>query len=391
MTAMRKRICIISFSPIRGDGRVLREIEYLSPHFDLGVVGYGDPDPGWQQVEWMGIDRRASRLDNLLTILLLILGRLLPALYEYRYWQRRHYAQALEQVQQQEWDAFYANEWAAVPIAVRAAQKNGAPVVYDAHEFSPLERIDEPLWRLFFAPMVVCTLKRYTPFISAAITVCQPIAERYEQEFGFKPLIVLNTPRYTNPPDHETDPSHIRLVHHGSAQSNRHLEMLIEAMPLIDRRYDLTLMLTPTEPWYLERLKQMAFQVARDRVHVIDPVPPNQIVETLAQFDVELALMYPNSFNTVMALPNKFFEGINAGLAVVIGPSPAMQAIVDEYGVGCTAACFKPADIARTINALTPDEIARMKAASRQAARVLNADAQMEKVMALYCRLLDAH
>ena len=387
---MTKRLCIISFSPIRSDGRVLRQIEFLAPYYQLGVVGYGDPDPLWENIEWIPIEHNVSALEKLVAVLMLLLGRLWHPLYETYFWNRTHYREALQRVQQREWDAFYANEWAAIPIAVNAAQRNGAPIVYDAHEYSPLERIDEPMWRLVFGPMIVYMLKRYTPFISASLTVCQPIADRYHQEFGLNPQLVLNAPRYVNPPDHAIDPESIHLVHHGSAQRNRHIEMMIEAIPFIEKRFDLTLMLTSTEPQYLAHLKQLAARVDRDRIHFINPVPPRQIAETLAQFDIELVVMYPNSFNTMMALPNKLFEAINAGLAIVIGPSPAMREIVEAYDLGCVSESFAAQDIAIAVNRLDIDALQRMKAASRQAAKTLNADTQMGKVVALYRDLLSA-
>src|SRR5215204_5641424 len=129
-TSMKKRICIISFSPIFNDGRVQRQISYLSPYYDLSVVGYGEADPRWKNVHWIPIDRQESLLQKLFWALLLVIARVWAPFYEY-YWQRPRYRNALDQIQAIEFDAFYANEWAALPIAVKAAQKTNAPVIYD--------------------------------------------------------------------------------------------------------------------------------------------------------------------------------------------------------------------------------------------------------------------
>ena len=69
-----------------------------------------------------------------------------------------------------------------------------------------MEREENLGWRLFFAPFVSFILRRYVPRVSASITICQPIAERYAQEYGFKPIVVLNAPRPVSVPDHETIP-----------------------------------------------------------------------------------------------------------------------------------------------------------------------------------------
>lgn len=384
---MRKRICIISFSPIYRDGRVLRQIEYLAPHYDLTVIGYGpSPERG---VEWLPINRSLTLIDKLLTSLLLIAGRIIPAIYDYRYWNRPHYRQAREYVQGRQWDAFYADEWAAVPIAVTAAQVNQAPVVYDAHEFSPLEREDHLGWRLFYSPMIRYILKRYTPKIRAAITVCQPIADRYEREFGFKPMLVLNAPKPVDVPDHEIDPDHIHLVHHGSAQSDRKQEIMIYAVAQAEPRFHLHFMLVDQEPGYVARLKQLADRIAPGRVTFHDPVPPPQVAPTIARFDIGLALMFPSNYNNRMALPNKFFEAINAGLAVLVGQSPAMIAVVEQYQCGVVAPSFEPSDIAATLNRLTVEDTKQFRRASRAAAKTLNADVQMTQIVGLFRSLLN--
>ncbi len=113
---LRKRICLISFSPVYRDGQVLRQIEHVLPPYKLTVVGYGTAPK--YAIEWIPIDRRLTLIDKVAPLLRLIAGRLIPAIYDYRYWHRPHYAQALEMVGRHQYDAFHANEWAAVPIAV---------------------------------------------------------------------------------------------------------------------------------------------------------------------------------------------------------------------------------------------------------------------------------
>lgn len=382
----RKHICIISFSPVKRDGRVLREIEYLAPHFDLTVIGYGD-SPGYG-VEWIPINRHLTMLDRIGTSALLMAGRLAPDLYDYRYWNRPHYKQARELTQNRQWDAFYANEWAAVPIAVAAARANHAPVVYDAHEFSPLEREDHLGWRWFYSPMIRYLLNRYGRQASAHLTVCQPIADRYEREFGWKPMVVLNAPRPMSVDDHDVDPEHIHLVHHGNAQRDRKMDTMIEAIAQSDPRFDLTFMLIDQERGTLAELKRLAAQIAPSRVTFIDPVHPSQIVSTIARFDMGLALVGATNYNLRVSLPNKFFESINAGLAVLVGQSPSMIDLIEKHHFGVAASSFEPKDIAAALNGLTVEAIRRMRRAARTAAQTLNANTQLANVVNLFQSLM---
>ena len=383
---MRQRVCIISFSAIHRDGRVLRQIETLAPHYDLTVVGYGPPPV--EGIEWIPIDRALSPLDKVATSLLLLAGRVVPALYDYRYWHRPHYAQAHALLQGRQWDAFYANEWSAVPIALATAETNAAPVIYDAHEYTPLVLADNLAWRWFYAPMLRYLLRRYTPRVNAALTVCQPFADRYAREFGFTPTVVLNAPRPVAVPDHAVDPGCIRLVHHGNAQVNRHLEVLIEAMPLTDARFHLYLMLVEENPGCLEHLKQVAARLAPDRVTFVDPVAPSQIVPEIAQYDLGLILYAPANYSVRMTLPNKLFDALNAGLGVVVGQSPPMIEIVERYGCGVAVPRFDAPTIAATLNSLAVEDIPRLRAGSLRAAQVFNANTQMSQVLALFRDLL---
>jgi hypothetical protein len=57
---MRKSICIISYSDIANDARVLRQIQYLSPLYDLIIIGYSKPHedylPG-DTIKWIEVPR----------------------------------------------------------------------------------------------------------------------------------------------------------------------------------------------------------------------------------------------------------------------------------------------------------------------------------------------
>ena len=51
----KQRICIIAFKPVRKTVHVLRQIDYLTPHYDLTIIGHGEPDPSWPPVTWHSV------------------------------------------------------------------------------------------------------------------------------------------------------------------------------------------------------------------------------------------------------------------------------------------------------------------------------------------------
>ncbi len=385
---MRKHICFLSLAmPIQNDPRTGRQIEYLAPHYDITVIGFGAPPASWQNVTWRPVSLHTSSLRRLLETCLLFLGRVIPAVYDLYFWSRPRYRQCLAHAVASHADAYHASDWAMLPIAVAAAQKNHGIVVLDLDEYWPLFEESSRLWLLFFAPFVRHVLIKYAREVDAAITVSPPFVERYKQEYGLECTLVYNAPEYEAIPEHPTDPDHIRLIHHGAAQSDRLLERLVEAVALLDPRYTLDFLLGDANPGYVDQLKRLGDQLAPGRVHFLKTVQYHQVVQTIAQYDIELCYMAPTTYTWLMTLPNKLFEAIIAGLGVLVAPSPAMAEVVQRYEVGWVAAGFTAPEIAETLNRLTTDDIVRKRRAARQAAQTLNASAELGKVVALYQRL----
>lgn len=385
---MRKRLCIISFSPIYRDARVLRQVEYLSPHYDLVVIGYGPPVTGYENVEWQPVAVRSNVLTRVMGLLWLILGRILPGFYDLWYWQKPHHKAALLYAEESKCDAYHANDWNTLPVAAKAARRHGAKLVLDAHEYAPLEFENRRLWLLLYSPMVKYILRKYTPGLSASTTVAPAIAGRYRQEFGFSAEVVLNTPKLVPVSSKSTDPQSLSLVHHGGANTDRHLELMIETVALIERRFSLHFFLVGGTDEYMQSLRNLAERIAPGRVTFHEPVSPAEIVPRIAGYDIGFFLLEPNSYNYRMALPNKMFDFLAAGLAMCIGPSPGMAEMVRHYGFGCIAPSFKPAEVAAMLNRLTGEEIEEMRRAARDAALLFNADKEMGKLVGLYDNLL---
>ncbi len=69
---------------------------------------------------------------------------------------------------------------------------------------------------------------------------------------------------------------------------------------------------------------------------------------------------------------------MQARLGIIIGPSPEMQRIVEDHGLGVVAEGFDEAAIARAIDSLTPQSVMAFKQAADRAADQLSAERQVE-------------
>ena len=389
--ASRPTVAVLAFSPIRRDARVLRQISYLSEHFRLIVIGYGPLESVPSGVEYhavappqgLGLGRKARSL------LYLPLGRLLPAwAYESWYWQRFDRQIFLSLLNETQPDFIHANDWHALPVAVRAMQRSRAHIILDLHEYAPLQYARCSYHGLFFNSMADYFIRTYSAQATATVTVSRSIAEKYRQVYGLDPQVVMNAPTY-NPAIKlvPTDAQHIRLVHHGAARPARRLDLLIRTMAHTDSRYTLHFLLINSTSAYVSKLKSLAQRIAPTKVFFHPAVRPQAIVSRISEFDMGFYLLPPICFNQAAALPNKFFDFIAAGLAVCIGPSPEMARMIGQYGFGVVAADFTPYAAAQALNALSTADVNDMKTVAIECHQTLNADVEMARLVDLYMDL----
>ena len=320
-------------------------------------------DPRVAGIEYVHLDRAPkSLLEKVWVAVNLKLGR-----YESCYWSDKSVQRAVTILKQVHVDAIVANDLETLPLALSIA--NGKPVVLDAHEYSPREYEEKWWWKFFLQKHKEYLCRQYLPASTGMLTVCDGIAEEYKNQFGVDPVVMFNSPAYAELSPCKTQSDVVRLIHHGGAQPGRQIELMIELMDYLDNRFQLDLMLLPSVPKYLDRLKSLA--ATRPRLRILPPVPKEKLLETLNEYDIGVYLLPPNSFNNEHALPNKFFDFIQARLAVAIGPSPEMARLVRQYGCGTISEEFSPHALAKRLNALSSNDIDRLKEASNSAANEL--------------------
>ncbi|MBP8001434.1 MAG: glycosyltransferase [Chloroflexi bacterium] len=389
---VKPSVAIVVFSAIQSDARVLRQIEYLSPYYAITVISYGQLNESGSSLARLQVipNPRPGRWRQLRTLALLPLGRLLPQwAYERWYWGRVNHQEARRLLEETPAQIIHANDWNTLPLAVSVAKKTGAKIVLDLHEYAPLEGEDRWHWRTFVSPMIDYFLRQYGGNAAAYVTVNETIAQKYQAEYGFLPAVVMNIPHVDTSLPFQPTQATIQLIHHGIAKRDRHLELMIEAVALAQSRFHLHFMLMETDLAYIAELKLLASQRAPDRIHFHPPVPPKEIVFRLSTYDMGFYLLPFTNYNNSVALPNKFFDFISAGLALCIGPSPEMARLTKQYGFGIVADSFHPQDVANLLNQLSEADIDQMKHRAHQAQQSLNAATEMRTLITLYQQLLE--
>ena len=278
-----------------------------------------------------------------------------------------------------------ANDVDTLPVALMYRRE--AKVLYDAHEYAPRQFENWFLWRFFMQAYKEYLCRTRIPQVDAMTTVGPAIANEYARRFGVLPAVVRNAPRYHAIPFVARNDNIIRMVHHGGALRQRRLEIMIDAMAHLGDRFRLDFMLIPNSSGYLRELKNRAS--SDSRITFRSPVEPTKIVERLLDYDVGLHSLPPYSFNARYALPNKFFDFIQARLCLAVGPSPEMKRIVEQHECGVVAKDFTAQALAETLRALDREKVEAFRRGSDAAAVEFCDERSAEVLLNTACRLLD--
>jgi len=373
-----KTILIISFSDIARDPRVSRQAKILARHYDITVAGTGQES--LDGVSSVFLDAPPRRLaTKLLDAALLKMG-----MFEKAYWRRETVRAALQSLTGRRFDLVLANDIDALPVALRLA--GSAPVLMDAHEYSPREFEESRVWRMIMQPYKDYLCRTYLPRAAGMLTVCQGIADEYARVYGVTPKVVMNAPMEQDLRPVTPEAGRVRLIHHGVAMPSRHPEKMIEMMRFLDARFTLDFMLISARQDYLDQLVKLA--AGDSRIKFVAPVAMPDIPRVCNQYDIGVFILPPVNFNYTHALPNKFFEFVQARLGVAIGPTREMASLVEHYKLGVVADSFEPGALAGKLNALTTEDVIRFKENAHRAARELSFEHSGEVLLCEVRRLL---
>ena len=220
----------------------------------------------------------------------------------------------------------------------------GAPVVlYDAHEYVSSLAVSGA--RTQRAVDGWAALER--EFIRQAdrvVTVSPGIAERIRLDHGLSspPAVVYNAPLLWPTPRTSRDlraeagvMSDQRLVvYSGALSAARGLDTVVRALPLLPSVV-LAVVAVPFPHPMSGALLELAGAVgAPERLRFVPPVPSHEVPAYLSSADAAVSPIIGSSVSYDMALPNKLFEFIHAGLPVVTSDIAAMSAFVREHRLG---------------------------------------------------------
>ena len=362
----KPRLLILSFSPIATDARVLRQVnEFVNdyavttcgigpqPHPEVEHIRITDSNPAWRR-------RGQGILLNLRQFsLAYMLG---PKM-----------ADARRKLRGRRFDVVLANDLPAARIALGVAP--GDRIHLDLHEYWLGIQDQYPSWRRLRIPYYSWMLRRYAAKARSFTTVNRAIAERYRAEFGFSSEVVTNAGLF-QPLEPQAVSNPIRLVHSGGVNPGRRIDLMMRAVAASENAVTLDLYLMGEGSPEHSKLVRLANELG-ERIRVHPAVPQQNLVSMLNGYDAGIHVLAPTCTNNRLALPNKFFDFVQARIAMVTGPTEAMAEILDEHELGVVTDSFDQDAIVRAIDSLTPESVARFKENAHLAAAELAGERQL--------------
>lgn len=270
-------------------------------------------------------------------------------------------------------DVVHANDLDTLPASYLLARERSSRLVYDAHELYTEFDPDPPrLARALLGRLERVLARR----ADAVVTVSDALSEELGRRLGVAPIVVLNAPplEEREPPEPPAGP--LRAIYQGAFGTGRSLEDLLDVLRHTTKvRLTLRVNRTPREVLLRELPDDLA-----DRVDVYDPVTPDQVVDGLYGHHVGVLFDKPLTRNAELSSPNKLFEYLMAGLAVVAPRLPGL-AWIEHERLGLTYEAGSPRGMAAALERLDDDRdlLAGLRANARRAAvERYNAGAQSD-------------
>lgn len=293
-------------------------------------------------------------------------------------------------------DILHSHDMFGLKIGARAVMElkgAGSPVkwLHDIHEF--VAGI-EGSYAGDYRPVVLRYERRWLREADALTTVGDSLGAELKRRYRFAaaPEIVYNAPPAGVATADGNDvrravglsPETPLVVFSGVANELRGCETIQAAIGLLPNFH----LAFVSEGKFVDQLVQKAEpQGFRDRVHRLPYVPTDQVAAFLSTGDIGVhgLIHYPNG---EVAMPNKLFEYLHAGLPTVVSDVKAMKDFVEQHGVGNVFKAGDPESCAAALQRTYDNRAQHKQAITNDLKDRYSWQAQEQKILAIYERLL---
>lgn len=221
--------------------------------------------------------------------------------------------------------------------------------IYDAHEL--FTEMKEVISRPRIHKTWLQVEKKTVPKFKHGYTVSEGIAEEFNRRYSVHYQVVRNLPELK--PILQKERNRTTIIYQGAVNEGRGFEKLIPAMKWIHGK-----LIICGEGNFMNQLKELIRKNAvHEKVVLMGMLPPDKLWEEACRSYIGIHVPEKEGLNQLLALPNKFFDYIHAGLPQVTVNYPEYKKINDQFKIAVLLDDISPESIAESVNNLMENDV----------------------------------
>ena len=220
--------------------------------------------------------------------------------------------------------------------------------IYDAHEY--FTELKEVRTRPFIQRCWLRIERYCVPKFAYGYTVGQGLANEYENRYSRDYMVIRNLPVLK-----ELEPVEKKekfIVYQGAVNEGRGFEYLIPALRQLD--YNLVVC---GDGNFMNRLKRLLRKYrVQEKVELMGMLRPEHLLPIAQKATLGIALAEKEGLNQYLALPNKFFDYMHAGLPQLSMAYPEYEKINNEFKVAVLISELSAKEVSDTITRVMNNE-----------------------------------
>jgi glycosyltransferase involved in cell wall biosynthesis len=252
------------------------------------------------------------------------------------------------------------------------------PRMYDAHEL--FTELKEVITRPWIKKIWTRVEKKLVPKFKLGYTVSESIAEEFHRRYDVDYKTIRNLPVLR---EFDVIPTAEKFIlYQGAVNEARGFEFLIPAMNGVNCK----LVICGDGNFMPQVKKLIAAHKLGNKIELKGMLPPAEVWKISQQATVGIALAEKEGLNQWLALPNKFFDYVHAGLPQVTMDYPEYSKINKQFEVAVLINDLEPKQIADAINNLLTNEVlySKLKSNCLVARQELNWQQEEKKLLSFY-------
>lgn len=255
-------------------------------------------------------------------------------------------------------DIYHAVDVDTLAAAFWAAGRTGGKVIYEARElYTELEPLrGRNLVRSFWGNLEKRLIGRAARVVTINDSIADELCRRYQIR---KPDVIRNVARTPDniqqidlrakfgiPDDYKI------IVYQGVLRRGQGLFYQLDILPYLDRVVMMFIGSGPIESVLKEKASSLNVD---NRVIFAGRVEPDELLNYTASADAGILLMEDIALNNRLALPQKLFQYLSAGIPQIVSPMPEISRFVKDEKTGVVVSLEDPREAANAIAKLIFD------------------------------------